>query len=255
MPTGNGLIDRAATEVNRVSDLGSTGTNVGQSKAYLDDAIRTVVNRHDFTWRISPTVLSVANVVTDPPTLLYDASSGAGGIKIQDIAAVVLDTAAVDTLPLEEISLARYRRDWANVAYLSATGPTQYAKVGKYSFLVAPPPESASHSFKITYWPEYIPIPDFAKDLFDPALLPGSFFAPRAEEAVYLGLLMRMYRYTHDWQAAAGIALQGEAEIQTLIKDDRDKPNLNYTMQPFRSDQGSTGSSKYWANPWTQGNP
>lgn len=251
MPTGNGLIDRAALEVNRTDDLGSAGTNVAQAKAYLDDAIRTLVNRHDFTWRIAPTVLSVACVVTSPPTVLYDASAGAGGVKIQDIAGIVLDTAASDTAPMEEISLGRYRRDWANVLYESNSKPTHYARVGKYSFLVAPPPQSASYSFKITYWPEYVAIPDFTKDLFDPALLPGSFFAPRAEEAIYLGLLMRMYRYTHDWTSAAGVAAQAEAEIQAVIKDDREKPNLLYTMQPFVA-AGAVPTSKYWANPWSR---
>jgi len=251
MPTGNGLLDRAALEVNRVDDLGSTGTNVAQAKAYLDDAIRTLVNRHDFTWRVLPTVLSVACAVTSPPTVLYDASAGGGGVKIQDIAGMVLDTAAVDSFPMEEIPLTRYRRDWANVLYESNSKPRVYAKVGKYSFLVAPPPESASHSFKITYWPEYTAIADFTKDLFDPTLVGNSFFAPRAEEAVYLGLLMRMYRYARDWTAAGAIAGQLEQEILAVIKDDREKPNLSYPMQPFMA-RDTVPRSAYWANPWSR---
>ena len=249
MPTGNGLIDRAAIEVNRTSDLGSTGTNVAQSKAYLDGAIRTLVNRHSFTWRISPTVLSVACAVTTPPTVLYDASSGGGGVKIQDIAAIGLDTGDIQTFPMEEISLARYRTEEADVLYQGVSKPTRYTKVGKYSFLVAPPPESASHSFKITYWPEYVDIADFTKDLFDPALVGNSFIAPRAEEAVYLGLLMRMYRYTHEWEAAGGLLLQVEGEIKTLIAEDKNTPNLTYTMQGFRAEPARP-VSQYWANPW-----
>jgi hypothetical protein len=244
VPTGNQLIDRAALEVNRADDLGSTGTNVAQARVYLNDALRTLINRYDWSWRIAATPLGIANVVNQT---LYDASAGAGGAKIKDIAGIVLDTGDVATFPMEEISLIRYRREWAHVSYSAAGKPTHYAKVGRYQFLVAPRSESASHTFRVTYWPEFADVTDFTLELTDPSVLANAFIAPRAEEVVFLGLLRRMFRYTHEWESAREVGRDEELAIATMIAEEKATPNLGFVMQPARfADRPPRG--KYWAD-------
>ena len=229
MPTGNELIDAVAGELNR-DDLLSTGADIAVSQRALNDSLRDILNRYAFSWRVAEPE-TVATVVNQT---VYTVAS------THDIFAVVFDDGTSSTTTLREISLQRYLDEWGNVDYLGSSSPEVYTRLDQYKIKVAPRPSSAAWNFRIYKTPEFADITTFTNSVTQ--------VTPRAIEVVKLGMLARLYRHLHEFERATGLYSLYESQIEKMIKEDKETPNLTF---PYNRDSGVKGN--YWANPMIMG--
>lgn len=247
MAVGNDLITAVADVLQR-TDLDTAGSNVATTKRAVNAAFRDLFNRYAFTWRIVDPPLSVDCVAG---TTLYDTSAAAyGSIKLQDIYFCYLDTGDLQSRPLEEWPLWRFRRQYANLAYLPNGKPTIFTRVDQYKIQVALAPESSSYDLKVYYSLEFADITDFTATITQ--------VPQRALEVVQLMMEARLKRWEFTSASpdagpnvAAAYAL-AEKAIADLIKEDKAAPNLSFVMQ------GANIGAKpldmnYWASPFVTG--
>lgn len=232
--TGNALIDACAGELNR-DDLKTTGSSYSESKGLLNDTLRDLFNRYTFSWRVLDPPLSVPAVVSQK---LYNISTVESS-GVQDIYAVVLDTGGADSRPLIGLLLKTFLNKWANVDYLGNSRPVHFAKIDKHKFYVAPLPD-ATYTFKVFYTRMFVDITNFALDIEA---------SDRAMEVIKIGLLARMYRWTHEFQTSSGFFTLFEKKIAELIEQDKLDPSREFEMQPANFGSGPI-STDYWKSPF-----
>lgn len=244
MPTtGNNLIAAVANELNR-TDLDTSGSQVAVTQRALNDAMRDLFNRYAFSWRVVDPPMTITLTAG---TTLYDTSSG--GTLLQDLYVVYLDTGDLQTRPLTEWPLWRFRRKFANLAYLPNGWPEWFTRVDQYKVQVAPPPQSSSWSLKAYYSPEFVDITNFAANITQ--------VTPRAFEVVKVMMLARLKRWEYtttsdDGTVTLAAAYQlAEKMIQDLIKEDKDNPNISYEMQGANFG-GLPLTMSYWASPFVR---
>jgi len=243
MPSGNDLIDAAGDELDR-SDLKTGGANVAVSQRALNNSLRDLFNRYVFSWRVVDPPLTVDLTAG---TTLYDLSTISGGKKVQDLYVVYLDTQDLQSRPLEEWPLWRFRREFANLKYLPKTKPTTFTRVDQYKIEIALPPESSTYDLKVYYSEEFADITNFATTLAQGP--------QRIWEVITVMMLARLKRWEYTAQSpessqvVIGAYALAEKMIQDLIKEDKANPNISYIMQGARFG-GMPLSLNYWASPF-----
>lgn len=235
--TGNNLIDACASELNR-TDINSTGSNASDAQGLLNDTLRDLFNRYTFSWRVLDPPATIPAVVGQK---MYDISSVVTN-GVQDIYTVILDTASTTTRPLNSILLKTFLDRWANVDYIGTTFPADFAKIDKTKFYVAPRP-SSTWNFLVYYTQLFVNITDFTQNI-------GA--SDRALEVIKIGLLARMYRWTHEYPTASGFFAAFEKKIQELIDQDKEDPSRIFEMRPAVFGDRPI-SVDYWKSPFVRG--
>lgn len=238
MATWNDLIDNVSGELNRddFQAKAPAGASVGVSQRALNRTLQNMFGKHPFSWRVVATPLPVLLTVN---TTLYDLSTIPGGVKFQDIFGVWLDTGDTQSRFLDEKSLQWFVDNWANVDFVAAGLPALYTRLDKYSIRIAPKPNAAD-TLRVYYTLEHTDITDFTVAITVP---------DKAQEVLELGMLARLYRHLHEWETATGHYNLYNQELDKLVQEDKDKPDLEFVMQPVQFGVRAP-SIDYWKSPF-----
>lgn len=225
------------------TDLQSAGANVSVSQGILNDTLRDLLNRYPFTWRVTPTPVTVsANLGGGVTGKLYNITAVAP--KVMDIYGIILDDGTLSTRLMDEISLNDYIQKWGNIDFLPTGRPVEYTKASETKFLVAPIPQDPTYNFRCYISYQFAEITDFTLAITD--------VPDRALETLRVGMLCRLYRWLHEWEIAAKLYNLYEQLIKVLIDEDKTAPNLEFRFQEAVFAVRPVGIN-YWQSPFMKG--
>lgn len=234
MVTWNSLIDNVGDEL-ALDSYKSVGADVAVTRRALNRTLQNLFSRHAFSWNVSSVPLSVTLVLNQTQ---YNLSTVPGGVKFQHIFGIVLDTGDTKTHALIEKTLRWYNNNVSSVVYDAARTPHIYTTLGQFDVKLYPKPNKAD-KLEVYYTLEHVDLTVFT----------GAITIPeRVQEVLELGILARVYRHLHELdQVTIHYALYKDA-VAELIEEDLNRPDLTFTMQPFRS--GRASNIEPWKTPF-----
>lgn len=221
MATWDNLIDNVGDEL-ALDNHKSTGADKAVTQRALNRTLQNLFSKHAFSWNVVADPLVVTLVIDQ---IQYNLSTVTGGVKFQHIFSIVIDTGDTRSAPLTEKTLKWFNKNRSSVKYDPVGTPHLYTTIGQFDIKVAPKPVLAD-KLDVYYILEHVDITDFTAVITIP---------DRVQEVVELGMLARMYRYLHELeQTTVHHILYKDARAE-LIEEDLNRPDLTFTLQPFRS--------------------
>ena len=226
MATWNNIIDNVGDELG-LDNYKSTGADVSTTQRVLNRTLQHILQSHSFTWYISATPQSFNTVAG---TTEYTLSA------FLDIIAMYISTGDSQSYAIPEKTLHWYIKHWANVDFVASDKPDVYARLDLYDIKVAPRPD-AIYTINVYYTPAITDFATFTANITVPE---------RVQDVLETGMLSRMYRYLHEYDIARELKNDYALALLSLIKEDKDNPNLIFRKQPFLS--APAYNTQYWKN-------